>query len=105
MQVLEDPDVKNKSAQQSIINRMRSKELNDAHITEILSEKNYGVSFADKNFVEKSNRRAVQVLKTSSTPLPHSNYSKCVYIVVLIKKSYFCLVKTRNNSLTTIQLT
>ena len=51
-QVLEDPEVKHKSAQLSIINRMRSKELNEAHINKKLSEEDSGVDVVDKNRVE-----------------------------------------------------
>ena len=71
-QVLEDPDVIHKSAQLSIINRMRSKEHNEAHINEKLPEEHSDVNVVDKNRAENSNKRAVQVLKTLSSLLPIS---------------------------------
>ena len=82
--VLEDPDIKHKSTQLSIINRMRPKEHIEAQINDKLSEQDSGV---DENRLKHSNRRADQVLKTLSSLLPHSKYLKCVYIVDLIKKS------------------
>ena len=87
-QVLEDPDVKHKSAQLSIINRMRSKEHNGAQINEKLSEEDSDINVVDNNRAENSNKRAVQVLKTLSSLLPNSKYLKCENIVDIIKKSY-----------------
>ena len=86
-QVLEDPDVKYKSAQLSIINRMRSKEHNEAQINEKLPEEDSDVNVVDNNWAENSNKRAVQVLKTLSSLLTNSKYFKCENIVDLIKKS------------------
>ena len=86
-QVLEDPEVKHKSAQLSIINRMRSKEHNEAQISEKLPEEDSDVNVVDENRAANSNKRAVQVLKTLSSLLPNSKYLKCENIVDLIKKS------------------
>ena len=86
-QVLEDPDVKHKSAQLSIINRMRSKEHSEAQINEKLPEEDFDVNVVDENRAENSNKQAVQVLKTLSSHLPNSKYLKCENIVDLIKKS------------------
>ena len=47
-QVLEDPEVKQKSAELSIINRMRPKEHNEAQINENLSEEDSGVDVVDQ---------------------------------------------------------
>ena len=89
--VLAYPDVKQKSSQLSIINRVRSKEHNEAHINANLSEQDSGVD-VDKNWVRNSNRRADQVLKTLSSLLSHSKYLKCDYIVDLIKMSNRVLI-------------
>ena len=89
--VIEYPDVKQKSSQLSIINRVRSKEHNEAHINANLSEQDSGVD-VDKNWVRNSNRRADQVLKTLSSLLSHSKYLKCDYIVDLIKMSNRVLI-------------
>ena len=86
-QVLEDPDVKHKLAQLLIINRLRSKEHNEAHINKRLSENDSGVDVVDENRVENSIKRAVKVLKTLTSLLPHSKYLKCEHIVDLTKKS------------------
>ena len=86
-QVLEDPEVKQKRAQLSIINRMRSKEHNEAQINEKLQEEDSDLNVVDENRAKNSNKRAVQVLKTLSSLLPNSKYLKCENIVDLIKKS------------------
>ena len=85
--VFEDPDVKHKSAQLSIINRMRSMEHNEAQINEKLPEEDSDVNVVDENWAENSNKRAVQVLKILSSLLSNSKYLKCGNIVDLIKKS------------------
>ena len=89
--VLENPDIKHKSAQLSIINRMRPKEHIEAQFNDKLSEQDSGVD-DDENRLKHSNRRADQVLKTLSSLLPHSKYLKCNYIVDLIKKSNRVLI-------------
>ena len=89
--VLENPDFKHKSAQPSIINRMRPKEHIESQINGKLSEQDSGVDF-DESRLKHSNRRADQVLKTLSSLLPHSKYLKCHYIVDLIKKSNRVLI-------------
>ena len=108
-QVLEDPDVKHKSAQLSFINRMRSKEHSEAQINEKLPEEDSDVNVVDENWAENSNKIqiwAVKVLKTLSSLLPNSKYLKCENIVDLIKNLIVCpLMKTRSCSLTTVQLT
>ena len=89
--VLENPDIKHKSAELSIINRMRPKEHIEAQFNDKLSEQDSGVD-DDENRLKHSNRRADQVLKTLSSLLPHSKYLKCNYIVDLIKKSNRVLI-------------
>ena len=86
-QVLEDPDVKHKSAQLSIIIRMRSKEHSEARIIEKLPGEDSDVNVVDENRAENSNKRAVQVLKTLSSLLRNSKNLKCENIVDLIIKS------------------
>ena len=86
-QVLEDPDVKHKSAQLSIINRMRSKEHSEVQTNKKLPEEDTDVNVVNENRAENSNKRAVQVLKTLSSLLPNSKFLKCENIVDLIKKS------------------
>ena len=66
---------------------MQSQEHNEAQIYEKLLEEESGVDVVGKNWVKNSNRRAVKVLKTISSRLPHSKYLECEYIVDLIKKS------------------
>ena len=86
-QVLEDPDVKHKLAQLSIINRLRSKEHSEAQINEKLPEEDSDVNVVDENRAESSNKRAVEVLNTLSSLLPNSKNLKCENFVDLIKKS------------------
>ena len=95
--VLQNPDIKHKSAQLSIINRMRPKEHIEAQFNDKLSEQDCGVD-VDENRLKHSKRRADQVLKTSFL-LPHSKYLKCDYIVDLIKKSNRVLIGEGENLL------
>ena len=66
---------------------MRSREHIEAQINEKLSEQVSGFHVVDKSWVEKSASRAIQELKTLSSPLHHPKNSKCEHIVDLIKNS------------------
>ena len=61
---LEDPDVKQKSAQLYNMNLMQSKQQNEAQMIEKPSEQDSGDDVAEENWVEQSTRRALQVLET-----------------------------------------